>query len=205
MSNSLNYIIFKELAAAALENLLCHPHQCLAANVGLCDGERWGMTDDMSSKIGELLEARSAKKAEVERAKREIEAGRQNNLKAFLTLQESIIRPALEDFAATVSDHGGYTSIYEVKDQEFDGIPSYRASIGIRFLLNGPYGDSTYAPYFAMQVDKLVGKVDIFCSNAPGGSSSPGFAGSMEFSEVNLEQIKAMLFKAFVDIYDEKK
>jgi hypothetical protein len=163
------------------------------------------MTDDVNAKLDAIFDARSEREAAAVRIKNETEQRLRDNLQEYLVLQESVIRPTLEAFAKKLNDRGHRAHVYDYTDGETFGGNTKSATIGIRFLVDGPVshrvGGHDY-PHVSMSVDKSGRRVHFSYSTiSPNRGGSAGGDGEVDFQELNVDLINKKVLDVIAVVY----
>jgi hypothetical protein len=126
------------------------------------------MSDNLNTKLDAIFDARAQRVAEARRVRLETEKKQEENLKAFLVLQTSVIRPTLEDLAKNLTDRGLECAVFETVDGQQKGSETLAAGNGIEFYRHVIFktirkGES---PHLTLMLDKATGRVLFHFSTA---------------------------------------
>ena len=162
------------------------------------------MTVDLNAKLDAIFNARAERESEAVRLKREAEQLQEANLKDFLALKESVIRPALEALVEKLNERGHKAKVFENADGEQINGNTRSAAIGIRFLLDSAasYRSGNEYPHLSMSVDKAGRQVQFYaCSMSPGRGGSAGGDGSVAFEGLSEDMIYSKALKIIAHVY----
>lgn len=162
------------------------------------------MTDDVNARLDSIFGARAARELAAAQRENETKKKERDSLQEFLSLQESVIRPALEALAQNLKDRGQVCNVFDITDGEHLGGSPQEAAIGIRFLTGSSAGSRTHNdyPHLTIKADKRRGRVQFFYSTmSPGRGGSASSDESIGYKDLTVDMINEKAIAIIAEAY----
>lgn len=160
------------------------------------------MSVDLDAKLDAIFNAKAERIAEANRVKLETEQKQEENLKAFLALQKSVIRPTLQALFDNLSGRGQESEIVETTDGQKNGNETLAAGTGIKFYSHKLLKNISKSknPYLNFLLDKVEGKVIIQFSTVAENRKGTFGSAAVDFDVVTADLINEETLKVIAAI-----